>query len=211
MEDFARAVEDGLKLSKRLVLPGGVPPPRPPAGMERTVSAASASGPDPRLLPTAPMAYALVTDPAAVDTPDVPSYQPYVYGDLDPPALIPLQMKEVDLAVDCALDAAHVTLRARWWLHCITRSRDSDVRLVVPLGEQVSTIGFLRYVIAVWHFTLSPPTPTPHTQSDSVDSFFFVVDLPRKIQFGAGSNDCGCNITKLFDQTDWVRDAHVLI
>ncbi|ONM59604.1 inter-alpha-trypsin inhibitor heavy chain-related [Zea mays] len=141
MEDFARAVEDGLKLSKRLVLPGGVPPPRPPAGMERTVSAASASGPDPRLLPTAPMAYALVTDPAAVDTPDVPSYQPYVYGDLDPPALIPLQMKEVDLAVDCALDAAHVTLRARWWLHCITRSRDSDVRLVVPLGEQGSILG----------------------------------------------------------------------
>ncbi|ONM25258.1 inter-alpha-trypsin inhibitor heavy chain-related [Zea mays] len=136
MEDFARAVEDGLKLSKRLVLPGGVPPPRPPAGMERTMSSASASGPDPRLLPTAPMAYAVVTDPAAIDTPDVPSYQPYVYGHLDPPALIPLQMKEVDLAVDCALDAAHVTLRARWWLHCITRSRDCDVRLVVPLGEQ---------------------------------------------------------------------------
>ncbi|ONM59595.1 inter-alpha-trypsin inhibitor heavy chain-related [Zea mays] len=149
MEDFARAVEDGLKLSKRLVLPGGVPPPRPPAGMERTVSAASASGPDPRLLPTAPMAYALVTDPAAVDTPDVPSYQPYVYGDLDPPALIPLQMKEVDLAVDCALDAAHVTLRARWWLHCITRSRDSDVRLVVPLGEQVSTGSILGAEVTV--------------------------------------------------------------
>jgi hypothetical protein len=154
MEDFARAVEDGLKLSKRLVLPGGVPPPRPPAGMERTMSSASASGPDPRLLPTAPMAYAVVTDPAAIDTPDVPSYQPYVYGHLDPPALIPLQMKEVDLAVDCALDAAHVTLRARWWLHCITRSRDCDVRLVVPLGEQeqVSTIGFSRYVVAVWHY-----------------------------------------------------------
>ncbi|XP_066398096.1 uncharacterized protein [Miscanthus floridulus] len=141
MEEFARAVEDGLKLSKRLVLPGGLPPPRPPAGMERTVSAAAASGPDPRLLPTAPMAYAVVTDPAAVDTPDVPSYQPYVYGHLDPPALIPLQMKEVDLAVDCALDAAHVTLRARWWLHCITRSRECNVRLVVPLAEQGSILG----------------------------------------------------------------------
>lgn len=40
------------------MLLGGVPPPRLPAGMERTVSAASASGPDLRLLPTAPMAYA---------------------------------------------------------------------------------------------------------------------------------------------------------
>lgn len=141
MDDFARAVEDGLKLSKRLVLPGGVPPPRPPAGMDRTVSAASAAGPDPRLLPTAPTAYAVVTDPGAVDTPDVPSYQPYVYGRLEPPALIPLQMKEVDLAVDCALDAAHVTLRARWWLHCITRSRECDVRIVVPMGEQGSILG----------------------------------------------------------------------
>ncbi|ONM25257.1 inter-alpha-trypsin inhibitor heavy chain-related [Zea mays] len=157
MEDFARAVEDGLKLSKRLVLPGGVPPPRPPAGMERTMSSASASGPDPRLLPTAPMAYAVVTDPAAIDTPDVPSYQPYVYGHLDPPALIPLQMKEVDLAVDCALDAAHVTLRARWWLHCITRSRDCDVRLVVPLGEQEQrqlspaiTVALIHLVSSCW-------------------------------------------------------------
>nr|CAB3458603.1 unnamed protein product [Digitaria exilis] len=141
MDDFARAVEDGLKLSKRLVLPGGVPPPRPPAGMERTMSAAAAAGPDPRLLPTAPTAYAVVTDPGAVDTPDVPSYQPYVYGRLDPPALIPLQMKEVDLAVDCALDAAHVTLRARWWVHCVTRSRDCDVRIVVPMGEQILSGG----------------------------------------------------------------------
>ncbi|CAL5085585.1 unnamed protein product [Urochloa decumbens] len=141
MDEFARAVEDGLKLSKRLVLPGGVPPPRPPAGMERTVSAASAAGPDPRLLPTAPTAYAVVADPGAVDTPDVPSYQPYVYGRLDPPALIPLQMKEVDLAVDCTLDTAHVTLRARWWLHCITRSRECDVRIVVPMGEQGSILG----------------------------------------------------------------------
>ncbi|KQK15270.1 hypothetical protein BRADI_1g21560v3 [Brachypodium distachyon] len=137
MEDFARAVEDGLKLSKRLVLPGGLPPPRPPTGMERGPDAAVSQ----LLLPTAPMAYAVVSDPGAVDTPDVPSYQPYVYGRLDPPALIPLQMKEIDLAADCTLDAAAVTLRARWWLHCITRSRECDVRLVVPMGEQGSILG----------------------------------------------------------------------
>jgi hypothetical protein len=33
MEDFARVLEDGLKLSKRLVLPGDVPQPRPLMGM----------------------------------------------------------------------------------------------------------------------------------------------------------------------------------
>jgi len=139
-EAFARAVEDGLKLTKRLVLPSGggmPPPPRPHLAMDRDDPAAALQ----QLMPAAPMAYAVVVDPAAVDSPDVPSYQPHVYGRLDPPALIPLQMKEVDLAVDCALDAAHVTLRARWWLHCITRSRDSDVRLVVPLGEQGSILG----------------------------------------------------------------------
>ncbi|KAK3127685.1 hypothetical protein QOZ80_7AG0576960 [Eleusine coracana subsp. coracana] len=142
MEDFARAVEDGLKLSKRLVLPGGVPPPRPPTGMHRTaVDAPPDATAAALLLPSAPTAYAVVSDPASVDTPDVPSYQPYVYGRLDPPALIPLQMKEVDLAVDCALDVATVTLHARWWLHCITRSRECDVRLVVPMGEQGSILG----------------------------------------------------------------------
>ncbi|XP_062189930.1 uncharacterized protein LOC133892959 [Phragmites australis] len=140
MEDFARAVEDGLKLSKRLMLPSGLPPPRPPSGMDRAVSTAAAAAAA-LLLPSAPTAYAVVTDPSAVDTPDVPSYQPYVYGRLDPPALIPLQMKEVDLAVDCALDAATVTVRARWWLHCITRSRECDVRLIVPMGEQGSILG----------------------------------------------------------------------
>ncbi|VAH84043.1 unnamed protein product [Triticum turgidum subsp. durum] len=29
----------------------------------------------------------------------------------------------------------NLTLRARWWLHCITRSRECDARLVVPMGD----------------------------------------------------------------------------
>jgi hypothetical protein len=134
-DDFSRAVEDGLKLSKRLVLPGGAAPPRPQAGMDRYGAPDAAAS----LLPVAPMAYAVVTDPAAVDSPDVPSYQPHVYGRLNPPALIPLQMREVDLRVDCAAGCAtaEVTLRARWWVHCITRSRDCDCRVVVPMGEEV--------------------------------------------------------------------------
>ncbi|KAG8063075.1 hypothetical protein GUJ93_ZPchr0003g17268 [Zizania palustris] len=137
-EDFARAVEDGLKLSKRLVHPGGGPSPRPAAGMNRAAATDLSS-----LMPAAPMAYAVVVDPGAVDSPDVPSYQPHVYGRLDPPALIPLQMREVDLRVDCAAGCAvaEVTMRVRWWVHCITGSRDCHCRVVVPMGEQGSILG----------------------------------------------------------------------
>ncbi|KAJ1296761.1 hypothetical protein BS78_01G327000 [Paspalum vaginatum] len=140
-EAFARAVDDGLKLTKRLVQPGGgaLPPPRPHAAMERDDPAAGLL----HLLPAAPMAYAVVVDPGAVDSPDVPSYQPHVYGRLDPPALIPLQMREVDLRVDCAAGCAtaEVALRARWWVHCVTRSRACHCRIVVPMGHQGSILG----------------------------------------------------------------------
>ncbi|TVU46604.1 hypothetical protein EJB05_06149, partial [Eragrostis curvula] len=136
-EGFVRAVDDGLKLTKRLVQPGGGPPPRPHAAMDRDPLAAMDKHP---LLPTAPMAYAVVVDPGAVDNPDVPSYQPHVYGRLDPPALIPLQMREVELRVDAACARAEVTLRARWWVHCITRSRACDCRVVVPMGYQVAPL-----------------------------------------------------------------------
>jgi hypothetical protein len=70
-----------------------------------------------QLMPAAPMAYAVVVDPGAVDSPDVPSYQPHVYGRLDLPTPILLQMWEVELRVDCAAAGcatAEVALRARW-------------------------------------------------------------------------------------------------
>ncbi|CAL4923096.1 unnamed protein product [Urochloa decumbens] len=145
-EAFARAVDDGLKLTKRLVLPGGggMPPPRPPQGMERDDPAAAREAWLRSLLPSSPMAYAVVADPGAVDSPDVPSYQPHVYGRLDPPALIPLQMREADLRVDCAAAGsatAEVSLRARWWVHCVTRSRACHCRIVVPIGHQGSILG----------------------------------------------------------------------
>ncbi|PAN49230.1 hypothetical protein PAHAL_9G435000 [Panicum hallii] len=145
-EAFARAVDDGLKLTKRLVLPGGggLPPPRPPHGMDRDDPATANAAWLQHLLPAAPMAYAVVVDPGAVDSPDVPSYQPHVYGRLDPPALIPLQMREADLRVDCAAAGcatAEVALRARWWVHCVTRSRACHCRIVVPMGHQGSILG----------------------------------------------------------------------
>ncbi|KAG0447541.1 hypothetical protein HPP92_028284, partial [Vanilla planifolia] len=128
--DFEASVEEGLKLAKRVyagkerhtaILT------RQPPGMERTRAS---------LLPTAPVVYAVIIDPAIVDNPDFPSYQPHVYGRCDPPALIPLQMKEIAMEVDCYLDTAFVTVRGKWRVHCVMGSRKCDCRLVVPMGEK---------------------------------------------------------------------------
>ncbi|RWV82651.1 hypothetical protein GW17_00055830 [Ensete ventricosum] len=132
---FARAVEDGLKLAKRVYAGKDrqfAVPPRPAAGMERS------SEP---FLPTAPMVYAVISDPAIVDNPDIPSYQPHVYGACDPPALIPLHMGDVGLEVECLLDTAFVAVRGRWRVHCVMRNKSCDCRLVVPMGEQVRKFG----------------------------------------------------------------------
>jgi hypothetical protein len=132
-DEFSRSVEDGLKLSKRIYANAKdqrptYSPPRNPGSMERS---------DEPFPPTGPMVYAVISDPGIVDNPDIPSYQPYVYGRCDPPALIPLQMKEIELEMECVLDTVFVTMRGRWWVHCVTRSRASDCRIVVPMGEQV--------------------------------------------------------------------------
>lgn len=129
---FASAVDYGLMLSKRIYYGKGAPTapaPDPPA-MSRS--------PD-GYLPTAPMVYAVVPDPAAVDNPDVPSYQPYVHGRCDPPALVPLQMHEVAMEVDCHLDTAFVSLAGRWRVHCIMASRRCDCLVAIPMGEQVDS------------------------------------------------------------------------
>nr|XP_029123844.1 von Willebrand factor A domain-containing protein DDB_G0292740 isoform X2 [Elaeis guineensis] len=133
-DEFAKAVEDGLKLAKRIYAGKDrhFAPPRPVGGMERSPVS---------LLPAAPMVYAVVDDPGIVDNPDIPSYQPHVYGRCDPPALIPLQMNEIALEADCFLDTAFVAIRGRWRVHCIMRNRSCDCRLVVPMGEQGSILG----------------------------------------------------------------------
>ncbi|WOL03906.1 inter-alpha-trypsin inhibitor heavy chain H3-like [Canna indica] len=134
-EMFSRAVENGLKLAKRVYAGKDrqfAAPPRPAAGMERSADS---------LLPTAPMVYAVISDPAIVDNPDIPSYQPHVYGRCDPPVLIPLQMGEIGLEVDCLLDTAFVAVRGRWRVHCVMRNKSCDCRLVVPMGEKGSVLG----------------------------------------------------------------------
>lgn len=130
-DDFAKAVEDGLRLSKRLYFgkDQAAAPHRPsPELMERSPSRS--------LLPTAPMVYAVIYDPAIVDNPDIPSYQPYVHGRCDQ-ALIPLQMHGVELEADCHLDTALVRVSGSWRVHCVMGSKSCACRIAVPMGEQV--------------------------------------------------------------------------
>lgn len=94
------------------------------------------SSPD-SLLPTAVMVYAAVSEPASVDNPDVPSYQPYVHGRCEPPALVPLHMRGVQMEVDCWLDTAFLTVKGEWRVHCIKAGERCDCCIAVPLGEKV--------------------------------------------------------------------------
>ncbi|XP_041005433.1 uncharacterized protein LOC121250378 isoform X1 [Juglans microcarpa x Juglans regia] len=137
-EDFAKAVDDGLKLAKRVYFgkDRAVSPPKPPPPMDKSSSAAYSY-----LLPAAPMVYAVIYDPAMVDNPDVPSYQPHVHGRCDPPALIPLQMNGIHLEADCILDTAFITVHGSWRVHCVMGSRSCDCRIAVPMGEQGSILG----------------------------------------------------------------------
>ena len=140
-EDFAKAVDDGLKLAKRVY--GGKAPPRPVPQMGKSPAATEG-------LPTAVMVYAVIFDPAMVDNPDIPTYQPHVHGRRDPPALIPLQMNGVELEVDCYLDTAFVRVVGSWRLHCVMGSKSCDCLVAIPMGEQVCV--FLQFKF--WFFSL---------------------------------------------------------
>ncbi|KAL4302585.1 hypothetical protein GQ457_10G001300 [Hibiscus cannabinus] len=135
-DEFANAVEDGLKLAKRVYL-----------GKDRAVMAAPKPAAPPVqflsdwYLPSAPMVYAVISDPRMVDNPDMPSYQPHVHGRCDPPALIPLQMSGVDLEVDCYGDTAFVQVSGKWRVHCVMGSRSCHCRIAVPMGHQGSILG----------------------------------------------------------------------
>ncbi|KAH7572039.1 hypothetical protein JRO89_XS04G0191100 [Xanthoceras sorbifolium] len=135
-DDFVKAVEDGLKLSKRLYFgkDRAVLPPKPLPAMDKSASADL-------YMPTAPMVYAVIQDPKIVDNPDIPSYQPHVHGRCDPPALIPLQMNRVDLEVDCYLDTAFIRVSGSWRVHCVMGSKSCDCRIAIPMGEEGSILG----------------------------------------------------------------------
>nr|GMC78066.1 von Willebrand factor A domain-containing protein DDB_G0285981-like isoform X2 [Ipomoea batatas] len=131
-EDFARSVDRGLNLSKRIYY--GKEPPKL-LSMERKMPAAESN------LPTAPMMYAVITEPVIVDNPDIPSYQPYVHGRCEPPALIPLQMHAVAMEVDCYLETVFITVSGTWRVHCVSASKTCDCRVAIPMGEQGSVLG----------------------------------------------------------------------
>ncbi|XP_019463871.1 PREDICTED: uncharacterized protein LOC109362496 isoform X2 [Lupinus angustifolius] len=133
-EEFSKAVDNGLKLSKRIYFgkDRAVAPPKQPAPMAKSPGA---------LLPTAPMVYAVIVDPGIVDNPDITSYQPHVYGRCDPAALIPLEMKGIEMEVDCYLETAFITVNGSWRVHCVMGSRACDCRLAIPITEQGSILG----------------------------------------------------------------------
>uniref|UniRef100_A0A5B7AJY8 Putative inter alpha-trypsin inhibitor, heavy chain 4 n=1 Tax=Davidia involucrata TaxID=16924 RepID=A0A5B7AJY8_DAVIN len=133
-DDFVKAVDDGLRLSKRIYFgkDRSVAPPKPMVAMEKSSHS---------YLPTAPMVYAVISNPAIVDNPDIPSYQPHVHGRCDPPALLPLQMNGIALEADCYLDTALVTVTGSWRVHCVMGSRQCDCRVAIPMGEQGSILG----------------------------------------------------------------------
>ncbi|XP_047334557.1 uncharacterized protein LOC124938203 [Impatiens glandulifera] len=133
-DDFVKAVDDGLRLSKRIYFgkDRSVAPPKPMSAMDKSSFS---------LLPPAPMVYAIISDPAIVDNPDIPSYQPHVHGRCDPPALIPLQMNGIELEANCYLDTAIVTVTGSWRVHCVMGSRCCDCRVAIPMGEEGSILG----------------------------------------------------------------------
>ncbi|XP_016436297.1 uncharacterized protein LOC107762453 [Nicotiana tabacum] len=133
-EEFVKCVEDGIRLSKRIYFgkDRAVAPPKPMTAMDKAAQS---------YLPTSPMMYAVIENPAIVDNPDIPSYQPHVHGRCDPPALIPLQMNGISVVADCYYDTAVVTVTGSWRLHCVMSSRSCDCRIAVPMGEQGSILG----------------------------------------------------------------------
>ncbi|XP_047169281.1 uncharacterized protein LOC124837865 [Vigna umbellata] len=128
---FSSSVEFGLNLSKRVYYGKGSAP-----SLVRSMSR-SPEG----FLPTAPMCYAVISDPEKVENPDIRSYQPYVHGQCEPPALIPLELHGVAMEVECSLDTAFVTVTGKWRVHCVTGSSTCDCQVAIPMGEQGSLLG----------------------------------------------------------------------
>lgn len=149
-DEFSYSLEFGLRLAKRIYY-GSVTPPQ-----LQTISKSSKSSTPPS---AALMLYAVIKDPSIVENPDIPSYQPYVHGRCSPPALIPLQMHDISLRIDCFFDTAFINLNSVWRLHCVAASRRCDCQIHLPIYHQ-----------QVW--------PPPYSMLFSFTFFFeFVLEL----------------------------------
>lgn len=131
--EFSTSVEHGLKVSKRIYYGKESASSSAPAVTPTMTRSSEAEG----YLPTAPTVYAVIPEPAVVDNPDVPSYQPYVHGLCEPPALIPLHMHGLAMEIESYLDTAFVVVSGTWRVHCVMAGRRCDCRIAVPMGEQV--------------------------------------------------------------------------
>nr|XP_043624397.1 inter alpha-trypsin inhibitor, heavy chain 4-like [Erigeron canadensis] len=139
VDEFARGVEDGVRLSKRVYFGKDRSVKQPPTAQSIMSSSYEV---------VSPMVYAVIYNPGIVDNPDVPSYQPHVHGRCDPPALIPLQMNSISMEAHCSLDTALVTITGSWRLHCVMSSASCDCRLAIPLGPSPLTQGSILGVQA---------------------------------------------------------------
>ncbi|XP_065868993.1 uncharacterized protein [Euphorbia lathyris] len=157
--EFEACVAGGLDLSKRIYYGKELPPvPEPVMSKSKQEN----------YLPTAAMVYAVVSEPEAVDNPDVPSYQPYVHGRCQPPALIPLHMYGVGMEVDCCLDYANVSFSGKWRVHCIKTSRKCDCRIAIPMGDQGSILGLEVDITGKsYHSQLIIPQETKDKQTET--------------------------------------------
>ncbi|KAH9621873.1 hypothetical protein KSS87_008177 [Heliosperma pusillum] len=135
-EDFAKSVELGLKLTKRLYYGKEFEPSTKPPKRQLSMDKSSLPSQE-TYLPTSPMVYASISNPGIVDNPDVRSYQPYVHGKCKPPALIPLHMFSVKVDVECFMDVAFVTVNGTWRVHCVDGAKTCDCRLAIPMGNQI--------------------------------------------------------------------------
>ncbi|XP_024979152.1 uncharacterized protein LOC112516375 [Cynara cardunculus var. scolymus] len=146
-EDFSTSVDMGLRLSKRIYYGkderNSMSAPKPvlmtKSSSLRSSTSSSRLPPDQHHA-TAPMVYAVITEPDVVDNPDIRSYQPHVFGRCNPPALIPLHMHGITMNVDCYLGTAFVTVSGSWRMHCVTASACCDCRIAIPMGEQGSIL-----------------------------------------------------------------------
>uniref|UniRef100_A0A7N0T2Q6 VWFA domain-containing protein n=1 Tax=Kalanchoe fedtschenkoi TaxID=63787 RepID=A0A7N0T2Q6_KALFE len=188
-DEFASSVELGLRLAKRIRYAkySSASPAAPPQlqAISRSSSAhyqpaaAAASS-----MPSAPMLYAVIKDPAIVDNPDICSYQPYVHGRCDPPALIPLEMHALSLHISCFFDTAFLTLQARWRLHCVTASKTCECRIALPINHQASVLGVEVDVAETSYATQMVFSHDKATQHRPHDTLFlkhhiYTVTLPQ--------------------------------
>ncbi|KAG6549238.1 hypothetical protein Mapa_009224 [Marchantia paleacea] len=102
------------------------------------------------VLPTCPMIYAIITDRNSLIQPTTVQYgppivQPGMGTSVDPtptlPALLPLDMNNVSLNVECHISTAFATVEGVWTLGLLRKDYQCDCLLAVPMHRQGTVSG----------------------------------------------------------------------